>query len=308
MRVLVTGGAGFIGSHVVDALAARGHTVTALDDLSNGKREHVPTGVPLEVADVRDARALADVFAKARPEVVVHQAAQVSVKRSVDDPLGDADVNVIGGIQVIRAAVAAGVGRLVFASTGGAIYGELRDANPADETREPRPESPYAAAKASFELYLRVFQRTAGLRHTILRYSNVYGPRQDPHGEAGVVAIFLTRLRAGAPLTLFGRRAAGDDGCVRDYIYVADVAAANVLAVEAGLDGIYNVASGETHTTRQVADALARALEARATVQAAPPRPGDVEVSRLDAARLRACGWHPKVTFNEGVQKLVDQR
>ncbi|MFS8582639.1 MAG: NAD-dependent epimerase/dehydratase family protein, partial [Limnochordales bacterium] len=223
MRALVTGGAGFIGSHLADALLERGAQVAVLDSLATGRRENVAPGAEFFEADLRDRDAVLQAVGRFRPTHIFHQAAQASVKVSVDDPLLDAHVNVIGGLHLLEAAREAGVKRFVFASTGGALYGEVPDGRAADEGRPLQPKSPYGAGKAAFELYLDVYRQNFGLSYTVLRYANVYGPRQDPFGEAGVVAIFTSRLLRGEPVTLFARKNPGDDGCVRDYVYVGDV-------------------------------------------------------------------------------------
>src|SRR5690606_27160174 len=232
MRALVTGGAGFIGSHLVDALVARGARVAVLDNLATGRGDNVPDGVELMPVDLRDAARVYEAVAAFRPTHIFHQAAQASVKVSVDDPAADAAINIVGGLHLLDAARRAGVERVVFASTGGAIYGEVPEGERAREDWPLRPKSPYGASKAAFEQYLEVYRQNFGLPYTVLRYANVYGPRQDPFGEAGVVAIFTGRLLKGQPVQLFARREPGDDGCVRDYVWVGDVVQANLLAVE----------------------------------------------------------------------------
>ena len=305
MRALVTGGAGFIGSHVVDALLARGAQVAVLDNLSTGRREHVPSGAVFMEVDLRDKGAVERAVAEFRPTHIFHQAAQASVKVSVDEPATDAAVNVLGGLYLLAAARRVGVQRVVFASTGGAIYGEVPEGQAADETWPLKPKSPYGASKAAFEQYLEVYRQNFGLAYTVLRYANVYGPRQDPYGEAGVVAIFTGRLLKGEPVTLFARREPGDDGCVRDYVWVGDVVQANLLAVERGLDGCYNVGTGIGSTTRQVLAAIEAAVGVEAHVKPAPPRPGDLERSVIDASKLARAGWSPTVTLEEGIRRTV---
>ncbi len=306
MKVLVTGGAGFIGSHIVNTLLERGADVAVLDDFSSGRRENLPKGVPVYEVDVRDSEAVRAVFAEFAPTHVSHQAAQISVAVSVREPLRDADVNVLGGLNVLEAAREVGVRHVVFASTGGAIYGEVPEGKRANESWPPRPSSPYAAAKAAFEGYLEVYRRQFGLRYTALRYGNVYGPRQDPHGEAGVVAIFAQRLLAGKPVTVYARREAGDEGGVRDYVYVDDVVSANLMALGSGLEGVYNVGTGRGRSTREVLQAVARALGVEPQVELADVRPGDLERSVLDPSRLEASGWRAKVTFDEGIRRTVE--
>src|SRR5215470_3791633 len=221
MRILVTGGAGFIGSTVVDGYLAEGHDVAVVDDLSAGSADNVARRARLHRVDVR-SRELDQVFADERPEIVSHHAAQPSVRRSVEEPMLDAGVNVLGSVNVLEAARRYGVRRVIFASTGGAIYGECQ--GPAADERHPcQPQSPYAVAKLAVEHYVNVFRVTAGLETIVLRYANVYGPRQDPHGEAGVVAIFIQRILAGLAPTIYG-----DGEQVRDFVHVNDVVRANV--------------------------------------------------------------------------------
>ncbi|WP_117237068.1 NAD-dependent epimerase/dehydratase family protein [Thermus sediminis] len=305
MRVLVTGGAGFIGSHIVEGLLAEGLEVAVLDNLSTGRRENVPQGVPFYEVDLRDKEGVERVFREFRPTHVSHQAAQASVKVSVEDPLLDFAVNLVGGMNLLEASRKFGVEKLLFASTGGAIYGEVPEGEAAEETWPPRPKSPYAASKAAFEGYLSAYGQNYGLKWISLRYGNVYGPRQDPHGEAGVVAIFAERVLKGEPVTLYARKTPGDEGCVRDYIYVGDVAEAHALALK-GLEGVYNVGTGEGHTTLEVLEAVAEAAGRTPEVRPAPPRPGDLERSVLSPLRLMAHGWRPRVGFREGIRRTVD--
>lgn len=306
MRALVTGGAGFIGSHLVDALHERGATVAVLDNLATGRRENVLVPVEFFEIDLRDGDAVREAVRRFRPTHVFHQAAQASVKVSVDDPLQDAAVNIIGGLHLLEAAREMGVERFVFASTGGALYGEVADGEAATEEWPLLPKSPYGASKAAFERYLDVYRQNFGLNYSVLRYANVYGPRQDPFGEAGVVAIFISRLLRSEPVTLFARQHPGDDGCVRDYVFVGDVVAANLLAVEANLDGAFNVGTGVGTTTRQLLSAIESAVGVEADVSAAPPRPGDLERSVVAPERLVTQGWRPAVSLAEGIGRTVE--
>ena len=268
MRAIVTGGAGFIGSHVVEALLARGDEVTVVDDLSNGKRENVPDGVPFVERDVRAG--LAEVFEEARPEVCFHLAAQVDVRVSVERPKHDASVNVLGTLEVLEAARAHET-QVVFSSTGGAIYGECD--GPATEEAERRPLAPYGVSKLAGEEYLAAYNRLYGTRHVSLRYGNVYGPRQDPHGEAGVVAIFLGALAEGRAPRIFG-----DGSQTRDYVYAGDVARATLAA--AGQDGgVFNVGTGSETSVVELYEACRRvagsALEAEPCAGAARRAPAE---------------------------------
>ena len=294
MRTLVTGGAGFIGSHLVDALLARGDMVSVLDDLSSGRRERIPEGVSLHVADVADASATADVMAQERPEIVFHLAAQVDVRKSVADPAHDARANVGGTASVLEAARVAGARRVLLASTGGALYGET-DELPTPETAPLAPFSPYGASKAAAETYCALYTRLHGLSTLALRFGNVYGPRQDAHGEAGVIAIFGGAALAGRPATVYG-----DGTQTRDYVYVGDVAAA--LLAGAGVDatGPVNVGTGlETSVVE-----LVRALGVQAV--SAPARAGEVARSCLDVSRAaELLGWRPEVDLAEGVRRTL---
>ena len=304
MKVLVTGGAGFIGSHVVEHALRAGHTVAVLDDLSTGKRANVPASVPLYQTDLRDREGVARVLEEVRPQAVSHHAAQSSVAVSMREPLLDATVNIIGGINLLDACVATGVERLVFASTGGAMYGHVQDGKRAPEETRPAPISPYAINKLAFEQTLGVYRSQCGLQSTILRYSNVYGPRQDPHGEAGVVAIFSDLILRSQPLRINARKQPGDAGCVRDYVFVTDVARANLAALEGRLqERLINVATGQPTSTRDLATRLM--LLARPKVchdfTAGPPRPGDVEYTVLDNTRFKLAFGSP-VPLDDGLQ------
>ena len=283
MRALVTGGAGFIGSHVVEALLAQGHQVLALDDLSSGKRENVPPAARLEVVDVRDAAAVEWVFAEFKPDIVSHQAAQVSVSISTREPVRDAQINILGSLNVLEAAAKHGVQRVVFASTGGAIYGEVEEGTRATLKTVPLPLSPYACSKFAVEAYLRRYRHERGLESTVLRYANVYGPRQDPHGEAGVVAIFTERVLAGQPVQVNARRTVGDGGCVRDYVYVDDVVRTNIRAMLGEIGApIVNVASGVPTTTRELLASIEAGCGVKAEITQGGRRIGDVERSLLE--------------------------
>lgn len=287
MRVLVTGGAGFIGSHVVAQALAGGHEPYVLDNFSTGKRANVPEGVRVFECDLRDREATLRALRDANPDVVSHQAAQASVPVSMKDPQLDAEVNVVGGLNLLQACRAAQVKHLVFASTGGAIYGEVPDGERADETSTCEPKSPYGIHKLAFEQLLAVYSGAYGLKTTVLRYANVYGPRQDPHGEAGVVAVFFDSARAGRKLQVFARRQLGDGGCVRDYTFVGDVARANVKAMTGALSyPLLNVASGHATTTLELAQQIIALTGSASPIVQAEPRLGDVERSLLSPARF----------------------
>ena len=285
MRVLVTGGAGFIGSHVVERLLAAGSEVAVLDNLSTGRRENVPAGVRFYEVDLRDRDGVRRALEAFRPEAVNHQAAQASVVVSLRDTRLDAEVNLLGGLNLLDASIATGVGRFVFASTGGAICGEVPAGERAREDCVPKPVSPYAIHKLAFEQLLAVYGRHRGIETRILRYANVYGPRQDPHGEAGVIAIFLDAVRAGRTLFVNALHTEGDPGCLRDYVYVTDVARMNELALAGTIaEPIANVCTGVGTATRDLALALLRATGRSVPIEQRPPRPGDVGLSVLDPA------------------------
>ena len=292
MRAIVTGGAGFIGSHVVEALLARGDEVTVVDDLSNGKLENLPEGVRLVERDVRDG--VGEVFGEARPQVCFHLGAQVDVRVSVDQPTHDASVNVLGTIEVLEAARAHDT-QVVFSSTGGAIYGECD--GPAPETAERRPLAPYGVSKLAGEEYLAAYNRLYGMRHVSLRYGNVYGPRQDPHGEAGVVAIFLGKLVAGEAPRIFG-----DGSQTRDYVYAGDVARAT-LAAPTQDGGVFNVGTGEETSVVELYEACRRVAGSSLDAEPAPARLGELQRSVLDISRAeRDLGWRPEVPLTEGLR------
>lgn len=299
MRILITGGAGFIGSHVGERLLREGHEIHVVDSLVGGKRENVAAGATLHVMDIRDA-GIPALLQETRPEAVVHLAAQMDVRKSVDDPRYDADVNVMGSLNVLEAARAAGVGRFLFASTGGAIYGNPREL-PATEETACRPLSPYGTSKLAFEHYLTLYDGLFGVPSTILRLPNVYGPRQDPHGEAGVVAIFAQTLLAGRECTIFG-----DGTKTRDYIFATDVAQAFFLALDRGISGTFNLGWGREVTDREVFDAVRVAVGVDVAPRHAPRRPGEIERISLDGSLARrVLGWEPRVAFDEGVRQAV---
>jgi UDP-glucose 4-epimerase len=304
MRILITGGAGFIGSHVADALIERGHSVLVVDDLSTGRRENVPGRAEFRHGDLRDSAFLRRVFDEFAPELVNHQAAQTSVSVSTREPVRDASVNVVGSLELLEQCVRCKVLRVIYASTGGAVYGEVPEGQRASVEWLPRPLSPYACSKFAIECYLRAYAHEHGLASTVLRYANVYGPRQDPHGEAGVVAIFTERLVNGQAIAVNARRELGDVGCVRDYVYVGDVVRYNCLAVEGALAApIVNVGTGEATSTQDLARALAAALGVQPEIRATPRRAGDVERSVLMVEPLAG---HTPTPLAEGLRKTVE--
>ncbi len=299
MRILVTGGAGFIGSHTVDALiAAGGHQVSILDDLSAGKRGQVNPQASFTQADLRDAAAVKGVIARERPEAIVHLAAQMDVRRSVADPPFDAQVNLVGFLNLMEAAREQGLKRVIFASTGGAIYGE-QEVFPCDEDHPRRPVSPYGVAKFATEAYLFFYKVQYGIDYVALRYANVYGPRQDPHGEAGVVAIFCGRILEGQPCTIYG-----DGGQTRDYVYVGDVVRANLAAIQSAVSGAFNIGTGVETDVNQLYRALADAAGSKAAPKHGPARAGEQRRSVITAARAaRELAWTPQVTLGDGLAR-----
>lgn len=302
MRTLITGGAGFIGSHVADALLADGHEVLIVDDLSSGSRSNVPAKARLVELDIRDRDALAALMGEWKPDAISHQAAQISVSASTRDPQKDARINVEGTLNVLEAAVKSGVQHLVFASTGGAIYGELPPPERGRIGRQPVPLSPYACSKLAVEGYLGYYRHAFGLKSTILRYANVYGPRQDPHGEAGVVAIFCQRMLAGEPIQVNAKREQGDEGCVRDYVFVGDVVRANQMALRGEIaEPCVNVGTGVETTTLALARHIERALGVEAALGFGPKRAGDVERSVLEPWP----GLGQPIALAEGIARTV---
>jgi UDP-glucose 4-epimerase len=303
---LVTGGAGFIGSNLVDALIARGDRVVVVDDLSTGKRtnlEHAEArGAQLHVADVRDLDRICDIFAAVRPTLVFHLAAQIDVRRSVEDPLGDADANVLGTIAVLQAARAAASSRVVFSSTGGGLYGDA-DVLPTPEDHRIKPLAPYGQGKHAAEGYCELYAGLHGLSTVSLRYGNVYGPRQDVHGEAGVVAIFCGHLVDGSAPTVFG-----DGRQTRDWVEVGDVVRANLLAADSDVVGPINVGHGDETSVLDLLDALREASAGRtlAAPEFAPERPGEVRRSCLDVARAQEqLGWEARVELRQGLRRII---
>jgi UDP-glucose 4-epimerase len=297
LRAIVTGGAGFIGSHVADGLLARGDSVVVVDNLASGRRERVPSGADFRELDIRDGAALKALAAEVEPEAWFHLAAQADVRVSVDDPGFDADVNVRGTAEVLEAARTTGA-RVVFSSTGGAIYGEV-DTIPSPESTPCAAMAPYGISKLCGEHYVELSNRLYGTNHVILRYGNVYGPRQDPHGEAGVVAIFFGKLGAGETPLVFG------DGLqTRDYVYVGDVVRANLAAlVYSGPEQVFNIGTGVETNVLELLQACQHAAGTAATPEHRPARLGELARSALDTARAeRELGWRAEIGFAEGLQ------
>jgi UDP-glucose 4-epimerase len=305
-RVLVTGGAGFIGSHIAEAYLAAGWDVTVLDDLSRGHQKNVPKCARLVRADIRSPEARRT-LAEGRFDVLNHHAAQIDVRVSVERPALDADINLVGFVNLLEGASEGGVKRVVFASSGGVVYGETT-VFPTPETDGKRPVSPYGVSKLAGEHYLRAIGLLRAFEGVAMRYSNVFGPRQDPKSEAGVVSIFVSRVLAGRPVTVFG-----DGTQTRDYVFVRDVARANVLAgtapVERGEgidDTAFNIATGQERTVLDVANAVMEVIGRPVPIEFAAPRPGELLRSVLDARKAEGrLGWRPEHRFEDGLTELV---
>lgn len=298
MKVLVTGGAGFIGSHIVDALIERGDDVVVVDDLSTGFASNVNPEARLCRLSITDP-GLADVFEQERPDVVSHHAAQVNLRRSADDPLFDAQVNILGSINIIVNCVRLGVRRLLYASSGGAVYGEPQYL-PVDENHVSNPLSQYGVSKRAVEHYLHSYAQY-GLNYVALRYSNVYGPRQNPKGEAGVVAIFSEQMLQGVRPTIFG-----PGNKTRDYAHVSDVVQAHLLAMDRGNNTTYNIGTGVETSDQQVFDAVAETLGYRDSPLYTSVRHGEIQRICLDCSKARReLSWSPRLSFKEGVQVTV---
>ena len=309
-RVLITGGAGFIGSHVAERFLDAGWNVELLDDLSSGKRENIPDGATFHQLDVRSSEA-AELIARGAFDVIVHLAAQMDVRKSVADPRHDADINIIGTLnllEAVRRSAKARECRIVFSSTGGVLYGDFVKP-PNRETFPKDPESPYAISKLSVEYYLAYYGRVHGIDAVALRFGNVYGPRQDPHGEAGVVAIFCGRILEGKPLTIFG-----DGRQTRDYVYVGDVAAATVLAATHALPAAerldvrgFNIGTGVGISVIDIANTLLRVSESSVPIEHAPARAGEQQHSFVDVTKAaHVLGWKPSVALDAGLLKSFE--
>jgi len=311
VKILVTGGAGFIGSHAVDAYVKKGHEVAIVDNLSTGKRENLNPKAKFHRADIRSKKAK-EIIASFKPDIINHHAAQISVPLSVENPLLDADINIMGLLNILEAARAGKTKKIIFSSTGGAIYGEAKEF-PTPETSPPKPLSPYAVTKAAGENYIASYSRQFGLDYTILRYSNVYGPRQIPHGEAGVVSIFIERLLSNKPCTIYCY-SGQPKGMTRDYCYVGDVAKANILALKKGGREVLNIGTGIETPTTDLFEAIygpleknVRRLASLKNPKKGPARAGDIKRSCLDAEKAeKVLGWKARVNLKEGIEKTVE--
>lgn len=301
LKILITGGAGFIGSHVADLLIENGFDVCIIDDLSSGKPENVNPKAVFYKCDIRDSK-LSEIFVKEKPQVVIHNAAQLSVRNSVDDPANDASMNIMGGLNVLEACRKIKVGKIIFASSGGVVYGE-QQYFPADENHPTKPISPYGVAKLSFEKYLFYYNYIFGIKYTSLRYSNVYGPRQDPYGEAGVVAIFSNKLLNDEQPVING-----DGKRTRDYVYVKDVAAANLAAIRSDFIGEINIGTGIETNVNDVFDILKKAAGKKDLKEVhGPAKTGEQERSVLSCKKAKAIlGWEPKMELKTGLAQTYN--
>jgi UDP-glucose 4-epimerase len=300
MRILITGGAGFIGSHVATGYLHAGHEVAVVDNLSAGRKENVPVGAQLYPVDITDHECLERVFAEIRPEVVSHHAAQMDIRRSLREPLFDANVNVVGSLSVLELSARYAVNKFIFASSGGAIYGEPQKL-PATESTSELPISHYGVTKLSVERYLHTYHHLYGLHFAALRYANVFGPGQNPRGEAGVVAIFIGQMLRDEVPTIFG-----DGSKTRDYVFIEDIVEANLLALEKGNCGTFNIGRGIEVSDYEIFDAIRQSMGYTNEPNFAPRRLGEVEHIALDAnAAKRELGWKPTIGLIEGITRTI---
>lgn len=301
MKILVTGGAGFIGSNVVDAYVQAGHQVAVLDNLTTGKKENLNSAAKFFQADLRDKAEVNRVVSEFSPQVINHHAAQIDVRKSVSDPVYNAEVNELGTLNLLNAAVKAKVGKIIFSSTGGALYGEVSKKSGAAEDHPQEPISPYAITKRAVEMYLFAYWKLYGLNFTCLRYGNVYGPRQDPLGEAGVIAIFCGKMLKGEQPTIYG-----DGQQLRDYVYVGDVAQANLLALDHGENQFFNVGTGKGVSVNELFAVLKKLMKFKQDAVYAPPRAGELFRSVLNAKKIKKeLGWKPSFSIKKGLRATL---
>jgi UDP-glucose 4-epimerase len=300
MKILITGGAGFIGSHIADACVKKGHHVAVIDNFTTGKRKNLDPNITCYKMDVEDRTALKKIFESEKPDVVSHQAALASVIASVEDPATTMKVNVTGTVSLLCESVKAGVKKFIFASTGGAIYGNPQ-ALPVSEDAPPEPLSPYGLSKLLAEEAIHYYHRTAKLEYCIFRYPNVYGPRQNPKGEAGVVAIFGGQMKEGITPTIFG-----DGAKTRDYLHVADIVRAHMIALEGEVNDTLNLGWGKEVTDKEIYDSCAHVCNFKKDPNHEPVREGEALRISLDAAKAkRVLGWEPRITLEEGIQSTL---
>ncbi|HAP66393.1 MAG TPA: UDP-glucose 4-epimerase [Nitrospinae bacterium] len=301
MNILITGGAGFIGSNIVDRYIKEGHQAIIADNLITGKVKNINAKAKFYKIDIRDREGLESIFKENKIDIISHHAAQMDVRKSVDDPIYDADVNILGSLNLLQLAVKHKIKKFIFASTGGAVYGE-QDYFPADEKHPPNPLSPYGISKLALEKYLYFYKMTYNLNHTILRYANVYGPRQDPHGEAGVVAIFAKKILKGEPPIING-----DGGQTRDYTFVEDVVEANVLVIKNGINGIYNIGTGIETSVNELCNIMLKTAGADAKPVHGPAKMGEQRRSVISCNKINSeCDWTPKNSIKDGISKTIN--
>ena len=301
MKILVTGGAGFIGSNLTDKLIDSGHQVVVIDNLTTGFEKFINPRAKFYLADIRDGAVIDKIFEMEKPGIVNHHAAQIDVRKSVDTPVFDAQCNILGSINLIKSALDHKVKKFIYISTGGAVYGEPQ-ANPVAETHPVNPECQYGISKHTVEHYLYLYQLHYGLKYTVLRYPNVYGPRQNPQGEAGVNAIFIHQMLNGKTPQIFG-----DGEQLRDYIFIDDIVSANLIAMEKGDNDIFNIGSGIGTSVNEIYQQLKEILNFPHDPVYAPPRTGEINRIYLDAAKAKKIlGWECRVSFREGLSKTVD--
>ncbi len=301
MKILVTGGAGFIGSNITDAYISAGHKVVIIDNLSSGKLHNVNKKAKFYQADIRDAKKISEIFKRERFDIVNHHAAQIDVRKSVLDPVFDAQVNILGTLNLLENCVKYKVKKFIFASSGGVMYGECGK-TPPPETVPANPLSPYGVTKHTTEVYLNYYAVTYGLKYLIFRYGNVYGPRQDPHGEAGVVAIFIQRIISNTEINIFGN---GEQ--LRDYVFVGDVVRANLLGLKKGVNTIINIGTQKASSVNTLYDELSTITGYDLKAVYKPPRLGELQKSFLNTAKAKKLlGWQSEVSFKEGLAKTVD--
>ena len=301
LKILVTGGAGFIASNIVDAYLQAGHQVVVMDNFFSGKRENLNPRARFYQVDIRDEKKVNEVFSRERPQVINHHAAQIDVRKSGQNPALDAGINILGTINLLKAAVAVGVKKFIFASSGGVMYGECSRENPPTEQVLAAPISPYGLSKLCGEKYIYYFAANYPINFLIFRYGNVYGPRQDPHGEAGVVAIFVGQMLKNKPVRIYG-----NGKQLRDYVYVGDVVRANLLALSRGKNEVVNIGSGQPHSVRDIFFELSRIIGYRRKPRFYPPRPGELFCSTLNINQARrVLNFQPETTLAAGLRQTV---
>ncbi|MDR0617168.1 MAG: NAD-dependent epimerase/dehydratase family protein [Endomicrobium sp.] len=301
MKVLVTGGAGFIGSNIVDALLEKKHSIVVIDNLSSGKKENVNKQSKFYKVDICDQKKVLEIFKQEKPQIVIHHAAQIDVRKSVADPVFDVNVNIIGSINILGACVQTKVKKIIFASSGGTIYGECKAVAPKEDSM-PAALSPYGISKNSVENYIKFYSDIYGLEYTILRYGNVFGPRQDPYGEAGVVAIFAQRMLKNEGIRVFG-----DGKQMRDYVYVSDVVYANVKSLTKGKNEVINIGTSKTTSVNKLVEVMSKVSGYKKKAIRKPKRVGELFKSFLNINRAKkVLGWTPKVSLDNGIKVTVE--